>query len=277
MISGRTRIIAHIGVPTESFTAPMIYNPWFEAKGIDTVVVPMGCEAPHFPDFVRLVFCLRNIAGALITMPHKVTTAGLLDVASTTVRVCGACNAVRRDGDDKLAGDMFDGEGFVRGVRRKGREIAGLSALVFGAGGVGSAIAASLAKAGLAHLCLFDTDEACAERLATSLRMHYPSLAVTTGSCEPGGHQIVVNASPLGTKAGDPLPFDVSRIDRDAFVGDVVLKQAETPLLSEARKRGCMTQPGIDMLFEQIPACLEFFGFPSTTPEELRDLATIVY
>ena len=42
MISGRTRIIAHLGVPTESFRAPMIYNPWFETMGIDTVVVPMG-------------------------------------------------------------------------------------------------------------------------------------------------------------------------------------------------------------------------------------------
>ena len=117
MITGRTRIIAHLGVPTESFKAPMIYNPWFEAKGIDAVVVPMGCEAEDYPDFLRLVFRLRNIAGALITMPHKVTTVGLLDEASITVKVCGACNAVKRDDAGRLIGDMFDGEGFLRGVR----------------------------------------------------------------------------------------------------------------------------------------------------------------
>ncbi|NJO37657.1 MAG: shikimate dehydrogenase, partial [Rhizobiales bacterium] len=89
-ISGRTRILAHLGVPTESFKAPMIYNPWFEAAGIDAVVVPMGCEAQDFPDFMRLVARLRNFAGALITMPHKATVVGLLDQASRTVRVCGA-------------------------------------------------------------------------------------------------------------------------------------------------------------------------------------------
>ena len=46
---------------------------------------------------------------------------------------------------------MFDGEGFVRGVLRKGRALEGARALVVGAGGVGSAIAASLAKAGVAR------------------------------------------------------------------------------------------------------------------------------
>ena len=150
MISGHTKLIAHLGVPTESFKAPMIYNPWFEARGIDTVVVPMGCETADFPAFMPLLARLRNFAGALITMPHKVAVVDLLDQVSTAVRICGACNAVRRDEAGALIGDMFDGEGFVRGVLRKGRAVAGASVLVVGTGGVGSAIAASLAGAGAA-------------------------------------------------------------------------------------------------------------------------------
>ena len=90
MITGRTGLIAHLGVPTESFKAPMIYNPYFEDRGIDVIVVPMGCEAEQYADFLRLVFRLRNIRGAFITMPHKVTTVDLLDEASTTVQVAGA-------------------------------------------------------------------------------------------------------------------------------------------------------------------------------------------
>jgi shikimate dehydrogenase len=43
------------------------------------------------------------------------------------------------------------------------------------------------------------------------------------------------------------------------------------------RAKGCEIQIGIDMLFEQIPAYLEFFGFPSTTPSELREVAEIDY
>lgn len=277
MISGRTKILAHLGVPTETFKAPMIYNPWFDAKGIDAVVVPMGCEAEDYPDFLRLVFRLRNIAGALVTMPHKVTTVGLLDKVSTTVKVCGACNAVRLDADGHLIGDMFDGEGFVRGVLRKGRTVSGASALVVGSGGVGSAIAASLAKEGVSKLGLFDVAATSAERLAESLLTYYSALSVTVGSNDPAGWDIVVNATPLGMKEGDPMPMDTDRIDPSSFVGEVVMKREETAFLAAANARGCVTQIGTDMLFEQIPAYLEFFGYPKTTPEELRALAKIEY
>lgn len=276
-ISGRTKLIAHIGVPTEAFKAPMIYNPWFEARGIDAVVVPMGCEAADFGQFLPLAFRLRNIAGALITMPHKVSTVALLDIASTTVKVCGACNAVRRDAEGRLVGDMFDGEGFVRSALRKGRDIAGASALIVGSGGVGSAIAASLAGAGAARIGLYDTDTAAALKLASSLAGHFPALKIETGSNDPAGWDIVANATPLGMNTNDPMPMDVARIAPQTFVGEVVMRQEETPLLAAARARGCTTQVGLDMLYEQIPAYLEFFGFPAATADELRTLARIRY
>jgi shikimate dehydrogenase len=55
------------------------------------------------------------------------------------------------------------------------------------------------------------------------------------------------------------------------------MKQEITPFLAAARARGCAYQVGTDMLFEQIPAYLEFFGFPAATAEELRDVARISY
>ena len=67
-ISGRTKLIAHLGYPTESFKAPMIYNPYFERYNIDAVVVPMGCKAEDYPAFLKLAFKLSNIHGALVTM-----------------------------------------------------------------------------------------------------------------------------------------------------------------------------------------------------------------
>jgi shikimate dehydrogenase len=120
-ISGRTKLIAHLGYPTESFKAPMIYNPYFERYDIDAVVVPMGCKAEDYTAFLKLVFKLSNIHGALVTMPHKVTTIPLLDEVMTTAKVAGACNAIRLGPGGTLVGDMFDGEGFVRGILRKGR------------------------------------------------------------------------------------------------------------------------------------------------------------
>jgi shikimate dehydrogenase len=277
MIRGATKLICHIGYPTESFKAPMIYNPYFEKRGIDAVVVPIGCKADDYPEFLRLLFRLSNIHGALITMPHKVTTVGLLDKVSTAVKVAGACNAVRLGTDGSLVGDMFDGEGFARGLSRKGLKLAGARALVAGCGGVGSAIAASLAARGLAELGLYDPIEATMSGLAGRLGQHYSGVKVSVGSSDPTGWDLVVNATPLGMTAKDPLPFDVSRLTRSTFVGEVVMTSEVTPLLAAARARGCQTQIGTDMLFEQIPAYLEFFGFPTATADELREIAKISY
>ena len=277
MISGKTTLIAHVGYPTESFKAPLIYNPWFDSKGIDAVVVPMGVRTEDYPEFFGKLVRLSNIRGALVTMPHKVTTVGLLDEASTAVKVAGSCNAVLVRDDGKIVGDMFDGAGFARGVKRKGFDVRGRSCLISGTGGVGSAIAASLAADGVARMALFDMNAQSADGLAQRLRQYYPAMQVTTGSNDPAGLDLIVNATPLGMKPGDPLPFDVSRITKDTFVGEVVMKQEITPLLEAARRIGCRTQVGTDMLFEQIPAYLEFFGFGTTTAAELRAVAKVSY
>jgi len=113
--------------------------------------------------------------------------------------------------------------------------------------------------------------------LAGRLRQSYSQLKVAAGANDPTGFDVVVNATPLGMKAGDPMPVDVSRLSPSTYVGEVVMKQETTAFLAAARARGCETQIGIDMLFEQIPAYLEFFGFPSATPSELRAVAEVDY
>jgi shikimate dehydrogenase len=179
--------------------------------------------------------------------------------------------------DGKIVGDMFDGAGFTRGLKRKGFDVKGRSCLVSGTGGVGSAIAASLAADGVGRMALFDMNKASADGLGGRLREHYPKMEVTTGSNDPAGFDLIVNATPLGMKPTDPLPFDVSRISKNTFVGEVVMKQEITPLLKAAQELGCRTQVGTDMLFEQIPAYLEFFGFGTSTADELRAVAKVSY
>lgn len=275
MIDGSTILFAHVGYPTKTFKAPLIYNPWFERKGINAVVVPMAVEACDFHQVFAALARVRNMRGALVTMPHKITASALVTELSPSARIAGACNAVLFRPGGATAGDMFDGEGFVRGMIRKGRSAAGASAFIAGSGGVGSAIAASLAAAGVARLRLYDRDADAAATLAARLRRHYPALAICTGNPDPQGSDIVVNATPLGMNAGDPLPLDVDRISPEAFVGEVVLSEEMTPLLRAARARGCVTQVGTDMLFEQIPAYLAFFGFPEASVEELREIARL--
>jgi shikimate dehydrogenase len=276
MINGRTTIIAHLGYPTETFTAPMIYNPWFERRGINAVVVPMAVKAEDYEASLRPLFRVGNVHGALVTMPHKVTTARLLDEVSLAVRIAGSCNAIRRLPDGSLYGDLFDGIGFTRGARRKGFDFAGADCLIVGAGGVGSAIAAAVAAESVGSIALHDSRPAVAVGLADRLRAHYPALAVSLRGNDPAGCGLVVNATPLGMADGDPLPFDPRRLDPGTFVGEVVLR-GETPLVRAVARRGCRYQLGTDMLFEQIPAYLEFFGYGSATPDELREVARISY
>jgi shikimate dehydrogenase len=172
---------------------------------------------------------------------------------------------------------MFDGEGFVRGVLRKGLKLQGARVLVVGSGGVGCAIAASLAGAGIAAITLYDVNDASAKALGARLKEHHPQIDVQTGSNDPQGYDLVVNATPMGMNPGDPLPIDMDRVSSNTFIGEVVMKTEITPFLAAARSKGCATQVGTDMLFEQIPAYLEFFGLPTTTAENLRALATLKY
>ena len=277
MISGKTTLIAHIGFPIETFKAPLIYNPWFESKGIDAVVMPMGVKAEDFEVSLKSIFKFSNTHGALITMPHKVSVTKLVDELSVTAKIAGSANAVLKRPDGSLLGDMFDGTGFTRGLARKGFKFDQAKCLVVGSGGVGSAIAASLAAEKIASIALFDTNTEMAKALAGRLKQHYPNLEVKLVKNDPTGYDLVVNATPLGMKDGDPLPFDISCLAPTTFVGEVVLKQEITPLLKAAQERGCPFQVGTDMLFEMIPAYLEFFGFGTSTPEELRSVAKIAY
>ena len=181
MISGTTTLIAHMGYPTYTFKSPLIYNPWFEKNGVDAVVVPMGVKPEDYPTFFRSVFTLTNIRGALVTMPHKVTTMELVDQVSPIAEIAGATNAVVLREDGSLLADQFDGAGFVRGVLGKGFDPAGKRALVVGNGGVGSPIAASLAGIGLAGIGLFDPNTAASEALAGAHRKALPRCGSRSG------------------------------------------------------------------------------------------------
>ncbi|MDR3213899.1 MAG: ThiF family adenylyltransferase [Azoarcus sp.] len=276
MVTGKTQLLPLFGYPVHTVKAPLIYNPWFEKNGVDALVIPMGVKPENYPAVMKSVFELTNVPGVSVTMPHKIATAGLVDELSTAARIAGSCNAVLKRPDGVLFGDMFDGEGFTRGLKRKGFSFAGAKCLVVGSGGVGSAIAASLAAAGVAAITVHDTFAESAAGLVDRLHRHYPELTARTGTSQTAGYDLVVNATPLGLP-GDPLPMDIGGLSSATFVGEVVMKQEMTPLLQAARERGCRYQIGADMLYEMIPAYIEFFGLGHTTADELREISEVAY
>ena len=115
-----------------------------------------------------------------------------------------------------------------------------------------------------------------ARALADRLREHVPGLQVKVGGNDPALHDLIVNATPLGMREGDPHPIDLQRLQTRHWVAEVVLSAKPTPLMRKASELGCPLQVGTDMLFEQIPAYLEYFGLPTTTAEHLRQVAQLV-
>src|SRR5260370_31251645 len=106
MIDGTTKLIGHIGYPTESFKSPMIYNPYFEKRGINAVVVPMGCQAEDYDAFLKHVFRLSNMHGALLTMPHKIATLRLVAGSEVSATNDDAVNARLNETLGLLSGCM---------------------------------------------------------------------------------------------------------------------------------------------------------------------------
>jgi shikimate dehydrogenase len=255
MVSGKTTLIAHLGYPTEGFKAPMVYNPWFENKGIDALVVPIGIKRDDYPNTIKALRTFTNLRGALVTMPHKVTTLDLMDEVTPTAKVAGACNAILLRPDGSLLGDMFDGAGFVRGVLRKGFTLKRKRVLVSGNGGVGSAIAASLAEAGVSEIALFDNVTTSSESLATRLNAHYSDLRLSIGSNDPAGFDLIVNATPLGMNQDDPLPFDMTKVSADTFVGEVVMSKSHHAAPSGGAGQG-LPDPNGDGHAVRIHPCL---------------------
>ena len=275
MIRGTTQLIAHYGYPVAPVKSPMIYNPYFEHGAIDAAVVPIGVHPDDYAATLRTMFRATNMLGAIVTMPHKRSTVGLLDDCSPQVRIAGACNAVVRRPDGTLFGDLFDGLGFILALARNGVQVHGARCLVIGAGGAGSAIAAALATEQARTIAIFDVVPQHADALIAKLREHYPQIDSLAGSRDPSSFDLVVNASPLGMTPGDGVPVDIARLPATAFVAEVVMTPEVTPLLAAARTRGCRTQPGIDMLFEQIPLYLELFGLGRASSDELRAVARL--
>jgi shikimate dehydrogenase len=88
------------------------------------------------------------------------------------------------------------------------------------------------------------------DALAARLRAYGP-IVPGVGSTDPSGFDLVINATPMGMRPGDPLPIDVTRLARATFVGDVVTMPTAPPLIEAARARGCGTMTGAGM-FEAV-------------------------
>ena len=260
-ISGTTRVFLILGDPVGQVRAPELFNHLFAKHGADAVLVPAHVAPADLDGFVAQVLKARNIDGLWLAIPHKTAMVDLLDHCDRLGRSAGAVNAVRRQADGTLDGALFDGVGFTKALDHFGIAIPGQRILVVGVGGGGVAIATSLAARGAGHIALFDNAPGRTAQIATRLSTEFGAEVVSASTPDPAGYDLVVNATPLGLKPGDPLPFDVARLDENAVVVDILMKNQPTPLLRACHARSIVAHPGFEMMVQQVPEYLSFFGY----------------
>ncbi len=278
-ISGTTKVFPVIGWPVEQVKAPAIYNAYFAKHDIDAVCVPMRVAPEHYVSFVQSLMAAPNIGGICVTIPHKAATVGIGDVATREALTAGAANTIFRDQQGRIVADLIDGEGFVRALDNTagagGFDCRKSSALIVGCGGVGSAIAASLAGRGISRLGLVDVDANVVDRLALRLIKHYPAIEISTQETDESEFDLLVNGTPLGMNPGEAIPFDMALAKDTAIIAECGMKTEMSALLRAAQARGLRIQKGKEMLFEQAPLYMERFGWPGATADQFRALGVL--
>jgi shikimate dehydrogenase len=154
-------------------------------------------------------------------------------------------------------------------MRWEGHDPQGQRVFLIGAGGAGSAIAFAVAEAGALALTIRDVDEERGRILANAVGASVPSCETRFGNADPTAHDIIINATPLGMRAGDALPVDPMLIPVGSTVVDVITQPDPTPLCQAALARGCRVQSGRAMHEGQAVYAATFLGleyWPLTRP-----------
>jgi shikimate dehydrogenase len=261
MITGRTRLLAIVGDPIDKVRSPEGFGRLLELNGHDAIMIPVHVAASELAAVVAGLKRMRNLDGIVATMPHKGACLAFADEVLETGRLVGAVNALRPRPDGRWEADMFDGRGFVAGLRAGGHDAGGKRAALIGAGGAGSAIAVSLCQAGIASISVHELDRAKAERLVATLRGAFPNVAARVGAPDLASADILINATPIGMQPGDPLPCDLAGLRAGSVVGDVTTKPDVTPFIEAARAKGAATVTGRDMYEGQVRELAAFFGY----------------
>jgi shikimate dehydrogenase len=248
-----------IGDPIAQIRTPALINPLFGARDSGIVAVPMHITAGGLDAAWPAFKCMKNLAGLGVTVPHKGAVVRLCERLDPIAARVGAVNVIRREQDGTMQGALFDGIGFLRGLRLAGHDPRGRRVFLAGAGGAASAIAFSLAEAGIGHLTIHNRTRTRAERLAAQLAdAGFADIASVAETGNPAGHDVAINATTLGLTASDGLPLDVEGLAPGMVVTDIVNLPAPTPLLAAAAARGCSVHAGRHMLEQQVPLIVRF-------------------
>ncbi len=292
-INASTRYFAVYGHPIKHSASPAMQNAGLAKLGLNWRYLAFEVHPNNLRAAIAGAQAMKFI-GLNLTVPHKVLAMDIVDVVDEGAKQYGAVNTVRFE-VQRLSGEwqalaQWDG-GEISGIRSQGfntdaegfalslREefpnlaLAGASVVLIGTGGAGRTVALRMAQAGVKAMSLIDVDAGRVEQLVRELNAAFPATRVRTGYPDKAERaDLLVNATPLGLKAGDPLSLDQGRwpVGNAGFVYDLIYQPAETALLKTAKAAGCRTGNGIGMLLYQGAKSLEIWSGQTAPVTEMR-------
>lgn len=261
-----------IGQPVAQSRSPRLHGHWLQRYGIAGHYIPMPVRPEHLAEVLRALPKL-GFVGLNVTIPHKEAALTLADSVTDRAALIGAANTLIFRPDGRIYADNTDGYGFIANLRQNQPDWqadAGPAALI-GAGGAARAVVASLLDSGVQELRITNRTRLRSEQL----RAEFGARVVVYDWAQAGnmleGAATVVNATSLGMDGKQPLRVPLEALSADALVTDLVYTPLTTPLLAEARERGCRTVDGLGMLLHQAaPGFERWFGQRPEVDEAAR-------
>ena len=258
-IDGTTRLVGIVADPIAHVRTPQLFNAAAAQQGVNAVCVPLHAAPAHLAPLLAGLAGCQNLAGLVVTIPHKEAVVALCGALTPAARLVGAANVLRWDAEQgHWEGGNLDGDGFVAGLKERGHTLAGKRVLLLGAGGAGKAIAYAVGRERPTTLVLSNRSMARAEEAVLRLAPALPGVDVRTGAADATGFDVVINATALGLQDGDPAPLRTDTLQPGALVCEAVMR--DTALLAAARARGATAHPGHSMLYGQIVEIARSFG-----------------
>ena len=261
------KLVGVAGMPVGHSRSPDMPNAAFAELGLDWLYVRVPVSAELFAETVRALPA-SGFAGLNVTIPHKEAALALADESSRAAAEIGAANTLSF-GDGGIRADNTDAGGLIDALSGSPAEaVAGLTAVVMGAGGAGRAAVWALREAG-AEVSVWNRTPARAARLAADLDVRHARRVDTA--------DLFVNATSVGldpaTGEADALEaLGLERLEAPPTFVDMVYGERETPLCAWARGRGAAVVDGFEVLVRQGARSLELWTGCTAPVTVMRDV-----
>ena len=225
-----------IGDPIYHSLSPDIHNYWLKTKGVKGYYIPLNVSTHFLSETIKLLPKI-GFKGVNITIPHKTNVISLVDNLTDRAALIGAVNTLHFNNDGNVTGDNTDAYGFIENIKQTHTSWAPKKgpAMVFGAGGAARAVVWALLSEGVPEVRVVNRTKTKAVALSDVLGAKVKVIDWMEAPYMMSDIATLVNTTSLGMIGNVPFNQDISQINLQSLVIDLVYNPLETDLLKAAK------------------------------------------